>query len=220
MKGAVESEAYAKVGEFAYLEVVSLESVGAFLANGTPKDLFLPFREQTRDLRVGDFVIVYLFIDNTGRECASMRTDKYVDKTPGNYHEGDCVPLLIVNQTDLGFRAIIEDRHYGILYANEVFCELRPGQRLDGFIKKVREDGKIDLRLVRTGHKDGDFIGESILAALEAADGFLPLHDKSSAEAIYSRFGISKKKFKMAVGGLLKNKRVRLLDDGLLLVRE
>lgn len=207
---------YARVGQFAFLEVVSTGAFGAFLDVGTDKDVLLPFREQTRDLRAGNRVVVFLFKDNTGRDCASMRTDKYVETDgAGNYQEGDRVALLVESRTDLGYRAIIENRHLGVIYANEVFQPLRIGQRLEGYIKKLRPDGKIDLRLQRTGIKDAKEIGDKVLAAIEDEGGFLRVHDKSSAEEIYERFGVSKKKFKIAVGGLLKQGLVALEDDGL-----
>lgn len=211
----MEHEAYAKVGEFAFLEVVSTGEIGAFLDVGIDKDLLLPFREQTRELRAGDWVVVYVYVDNTGRDCASMRTDKYVQSSPGDYHEEDRVELLIANRTDLGFRAIIENRHYGVIYANEIFRVLETGERIDGFIKKIRPDGKIDLALQQTGNKDAAYIGDQILAAIDAEDGFLPVHDKSPAEEIYDRFGVSKKKFKAAVGGLLKRGCIVFEDEGI-----
>jgi uncharacterized protein len=166
-------------------------------------------------VRVGDFVVVYVYVDNTQRVCASMRTDKFIDRNPGDYREGQHVELLIVDRTDLGYRAIIEDRHYGILYANEVFRPLHPGQRVDGFIKVVREDGKIDLTLVQERHLDAAYIGDQILTQLKEEGGFLPVHDKSPAEEIYRRFGVSKKKFKMAVGVLYKQGRIAIEPDGI-----
>ena len=207
--------AYAEVGQFACLEVSSVQPIGAFLDWGMPKELFLPFREQTRDLEAGDFVVVYLYVDNTQRTCASMRTNKFIDKEPGDYYPGQRVQLLVSDKTDLGFRAIIEDCHYGMIYSNEVFCQLTIGQRVDGFIKFVREDGKIDLTLVQTGHRAADDLGKRILEKLDDHGGLLSVHDKSEAEEIYDLFGISKKKFKMAVGGLLKKGLIKIAADGI-----
>lgn len=213
-----EPMAYAEVGQFACLEVVSVEPIGAFLDRGLSKDLFLPFREQTRHLEPGDYVVVYLYVDNTQRVCASMRTNKYIEKGPGDYREGDRVQLLIADRTDLGYRAIIEDSRYGILYANEVFRSLSIGQRIEGFIKRIRPDGKIDLRLEETGHRAAGNIGDRIADELERHGGFLPVHDGSPAEEIYDLLGISKKKFKMAVGGLYKKGVITLEPDGIRLL--
>lgn len=208
----------AEIGQFACLEVVSTGAFGAFVDVGREKDVLLPFREQTRDVRPGDWVIVYLFKDSTNRDCASMRTDKFLERTSDEYEVDDRVSLLIESRTDLGYRAIIENRHLGVLYANEVFQALKIGQRIDGFIKNIRPDGKIDLQLQRNGIKDARDIGQKILDELYAERDFLPLHDKSSAEEIYARFGVSKKKFKMAVGGLLKRRLISLDDRGMRLL--
>lgn len=213
-----EPKAFAEVGQFAYLEVVSVEAIGAFLDRGLPKDLFLPFREQTRCLEPGDFVVVYLYVDNTQRVCASMRTNKYVEKDPGDYREGDRVQLLIAGRTELGYSAIIEDRHSGVLYANEVFRPLSIGQRVEGFIKGIRPDGKIDLALEQSGHRAAGSLGDLILEKLNDHDGFLNVHDGSPAEEIYELLGISKKKFKMAVGGLYKKGVISLEPDGIRLL--
>lgn len=210
-----EPIAFAEVGQFACLEVVSVQSIGAFLDLGIAKDLFLPFREQTRSLREGDYVVVYLYVDNTQRLCASMRTNKYIDTAPGDYEVGQPVDLLIAGETDLGYRAIIEDRHYGMLYANEVFRRLRYGDRVRGFIKAVRPDGKIDLSLERSGYRAAGDIGAQILEKLDDHGGFLSLHDGSPAEEIYDALGISKKKFKMAVGALYKKGAIELEPNGI-----
>jgi predicted RNA-binding protein (virulence factor B family) len=205
----------AQVGEFAHLTVAALEPVGAFLDWGLPKDLFLPYSEQTRDLQAGQDVIVYVYLDNSQRISASMRLERHLDKTPGNYKEGQSVELFIMSKTDLGFKAIINGRHVGVLYSNEVFQPLEHGQRLPGVIKKVREDGKIDLSLQKLGHKAAEDIGPKILELLKAKGGFLPYDDKTSAEIIYEVFGVSKKKYKMALGGLYKQRLITIDPDGI-----
>lgn len=208
----------AKVGEFACLRVVSLSSVGAFLDWGLTKDLFLPFAEKTRALRVGENCLVYLYLDNTGRICASMRVDRYIDKTPGGYTVGQSVNLIIARTTDLGINAIINERHWGILFSNEVFERVYPGQKMQGYIKQIREDGKIDLTLHKTGTAGADDIGEKILRALKDEDGYLEINDKTSAEIIYEYFGVSKKKYKIALGNLYKKRLITVDDDGIRLV--
>lgn len=212
---ATTSTPRAQVGEFAMLQVVAVEKVGAFLDWGLPKDLFLPYAEQSRNLRVGQKVLVYLYLDKSARISASMRLERNTDKTPGTYEPGQAVDLLIIGKTDLGFKAIIEGRHLGVIFANEVFQELQYGQQLRGFIKKVREDGKIDLSLQASGMAGTPELEEKILAALHEEGGYLEITDKAAAEFIHERFGVSKKKFKIALGGLYKKRLVSVDDDGI-----
>lgn len=205
----------AQVGEFAMLRVVAVEKVGAFLDWGLPKDLFLPYAEQSRALRPGQKVLVYIYLDKSARLAASMRLERNTDKTPATYQAGQAVDLLIIGKTDLGFKAIIEGRHLGVLYTNEVFQELAYGQRIRGFIKKVRDDGKIDLSLQAPGMAGTPDLEKKILEALRQEGGFLEITDKAAAEFVYERFGVSKKKFKIALGGLYKKRLVRIDDDGI-----
>lgn len=209
---------FAMVGEFTCLRIKSLERVGAFLDWGLPKDLFLPHGEQTRDLRVGQYVVVHVHLDKSDRISASMRLDRYMDKEPGSYQPEEAVELFIAAKTDLGYKAIINSRHWGMLYGNEVFQPLEHGQRLKGFIKQIRPDGKIDLSLQPPGHKGAEDIGDKILEALRGKGGFLPLTDKTAPETIYRMFGVSKKKYKMALGGLYKRRLVRVEEAGVRLL--
>lgn len=208
----------AQVGDFACLEVVSLEPVGAFLNWGLPKDLFLPFRERTRTLKIGQTVVVYIYLDNTDRICASMRLDKYVDPHPGQYKEGETVELFIAAQTDLGFKAIINGAHWGMIYNNEIFQPIEHGQKLSGFIKKLRDDGKIDLSLQSLNAPAPKDLAAQILIKLKSENGFLAVNDKTPAEKIYQLFGVSKKKYKIALGGLYKKRLITVEDDGIRLV--
>lgn len=205
----------AEVGQFAVLEVVAVEGIGAFLDWGLLKDLFLPFAEQTRDLRIGMEVVVFLYLDKSTRISASMRIDRNINKELGPYNEGQSVDLIICGKTDLGYKAIIEGTHLGVLYENEVFQALHYAQRISGFIRKIRADGKIDLSLQKTGHQAGGEIEPLILAELEKNSGFLPINDKTSAELIYEMFGVSKKKYKIAIGGLYKKRLIVIADDGI-----
>jgi uncharacterized protein len=209
----------AMVGEFALLKVVSLEQVGAFLDWGLPKDLLLPFAEQTRDLRIGDDVIVFLYLDRSDRISASMRLQRHVQKDTSTYQTGQEVDLMIAAKTDLGFKAIVNGAHFGVLYEDEVFQTLHYGEKLKGFIKLVRPDGKLDLSLTRSGHRAAkDEIAPKILELLKAEGGFLPINDKTSAEKIHELFGVSKKKFKIALGGLYKQRLIKVEDEGIRLV--
>ncbi|MGZ3774849.1 MAG: CvfB family protein [Bdellovibrio sp.] len=206
---------FAMVGDFASLKVKAKESVGAFLDWGLPKDLFLPFSEQTREIRAGHYVVVYVYLDKSDRISASMRLDRHIDKEPGEYVEGQSVDLMIAAKTELGFKAIINNRHWGVLYPNEVFQTLDIGQKVKGFIKKIRDDGKIDLSLSQLGYKAAEDISEKILEVLKAKNGFLSVTDKTSPETIYKLFGVSKKKYKMALGGLYKKRLITILEDGI-----
>lgn len=206
---------FVMVGDFAHLKVKAKESVGAFLDWGLPKDLFLPFSEQTREIRVGQYVIVHVYLDKSDRIAASMRLDRHIDKEPGEYEENQNVDLMIAAKTDLGFKAIVNNRHWGILYENEVFQRLDIGQKLKGFIKKLRPDGKIDLSLSRLGYKAADDVAEKIMEVLKAKGGFLNITDKTSPEVIYQIFGVSKKKYKMSLGGLYKKRLITISEDGI-----
>ncbi|WP_374030223.1 S1 RNA-binding domain-containing protein [Bdellovibrio bacteriovorus] len=211
---------FAQVGDFAKLRVKAIERVGAFLDWGLSKDLFLPYSEQTRELRVGQYVIVHVYLDKSDRISASMRLDRFIEKEGAEYKEEEKVQLFIAAKTDLGYKAIINGRHWGVLYNNEVFQDLDYGQKVDGYIKKIRPDGKIDLALQKAGHKAAsDDIGPLILNLLQEKGGFLPVNDKTSAETIYDLFGVSKKKYKIALGGLYKQRLITVDDDGIRLVK-
>lgn len=215
---ATTEKPLAMIGEIQVLRVVAVESIGVFLDWGLPKDLFLPHAEQISPLRTGQEAIVCLYLDNTNRICASMRTEKHMPKIPADYKEGQSVDLLIAGKSDLGYKALINGQHWGILYQNEVFQTLRYGQRTKGFIHNVREDGKIDLNLQKTGHKAADDIAPKILELLDKAGGFLAVTDKTAPEKIYAMFGVSKKKYKIALGGLYKQRLITVEDTGIRLV--
>lgn len=217
---ATTQKPLAQVGEFATLKVVSLSSVGAFLDWGLAKDLLLPFAEKSRPLRVGETVLVYLYVDKSDRISATMRVEKFASSDKPEYEEGQAVDLIISRKTDLGTSAIINGKHLGMLFANEIFEQLIPGQRLQGYIKKIRPDGKIDLSLHQTGIKDADEIGQKILALLKEHGGFLEINDKTSPDLIYDYFGVSKKKYKIALGGLYKKRLITVDDDGIRLAQE
>lgn len=222
---ATTEKPLAQVGDLTVLKVTALSQVGAFLDWGLAKDLLLPFREQSGDLAVGDRIIVAIYIDKTDRIAASMRMDKYVSKVvdlAGDdedlFKPNQKVDLIIASRTDLGFKAIVNGTHWGVLYPEEVFQKLQYAQKLTGYIKQVRPDGKIDLTLQKIGHHSSEDIGPQILARL-ATDGFLPVNDKTSAEIIYDYFGVSRKKFKMALGALYKKRLITIEADGIRLVK-
>jgi hypothetical protein len=211
----------AKVGEFAYLKAVARTHVGAFLDWGLEKDVLVPFAEQHRPMEVDTSYLVYLYLDkNDGRIVASSKIDKFLDdETPHDFTPQQQVDLIIANSTDLGFKAIINNSHWGVLYKNDVFQTLSFGQSKKGFIKRIREDGKIDLSL-QGGKETRDKYTKIILNYLEKQDGFAPVHDKSRPEIIADIFGMSKGAFKKAIGGLYKQRIITIEKDGIRLVEK
>jgi uncharacterized protein len=208
----------ALVDDIAWLKVVSLNYVGAFLDWGLPKDLLVPFGEQHHELEVGKSYLVKLFLDNQNRILATTKIEKFIAEENFYFKAGQKVSLLIADKTDLGIKAIINNSHWGMLYENELFQPVQKGQKLDGFIRQIREDNKIDLTLHQPGYGKVDELTDKILARLNNNQGFLPLSDKSPPEAIYNAFGVSKKVFKQAIGALYKKKLVLIEKDGIRLV--
>jgi uncharacterized protein len=216
---ATTEKPFAMVEEFALLEVVSVTPVGAFLNWGLPKDLFVPFREQRQPMEEGKKYLVYIYVDtNTKRIAASSKIEHYLDNIPVDYDIEEEVDLIIVNETDLGYNAIIDNSHLGVIYKNEVFQPLSPGDKLPGFIKKIRTDGKIDLSLVKAGYEKISEFADRIISELEKHKGFLPLTDKSSPDEIYNVFKFSKKNFKAAIGALYKKRMIAIEGNGIRLL--
>jgi predicted RNA-binding protein (virulence factor B family) len=216
---ATTEKPLAQVEEFALLEVVSVAQVGAFLNWGLPKDLFVPFREQRKPMEVGEKYLVYVYLDtDTKRIAASSKIENYLDNIPVDYDENEEVDLIVINETDLGYNAIIDNSHIGVLYRNEVFQKLNPGDRVQGYIKKIRTDGKIDLRLDKIGYEKIGGLADLIISKLNQSDGFLSFTDKSSPEEIYRVFKVSKKNFKAAVGALYKQRLITLEENGIRLL--
>lgn len=210
----------AKVGQFANFEVVSInEKVGAFLDWGLSKDLLLPYREQISDPHVGDRCVVYVVVDElSGRIIASEHLSEFTNKEPAEYEQEEEVDLLIIDETPLGYKAIINDKHLGLLYRTDLSEALDYGQWIVGYVTKVREDGNIDLRRDRAGYSRVEPIGEQILKALQANGGSMPFNDKSSPESIRAEFDVSKQAFKRAIGALYKQKLIRIEGEGIVLV--
>lgn len=210
------------LGEFAYLQVVALTPVGAFLDWGLPKDLLVPFREQKsrEGMAVGRSYVVRVIRDpESGRIVATTRLARHLDQEPPAYQPGDEVDLMIYGLTELGTKAIVNGAHTGLLYANETFRRLHVGERTRGYVVRVRpHDRKIDLSLYPPGRDWIEALAGEILFELETAGGFLALHDKSPPEAIHATFGASKKAFKQATGQLFRQRRITLEADGIRLV--
>lgn len=209
----------AQVGGFASLKVAEINSVGLFLDWGLPKDLLLPHSEEKRPLQVGDYCVVHVYLDKRSKRItATARLDRYLDNTPPRYKVGDAVDLLVVEKTDMGFKAIINNQHWGLIHKNEVFKFLRNGMQEKGYIKELRADGKISLSLQPVGQEATGSLSQQILARLREQGGSLALSDKSPPEAITQAFGVSKGNFKKAIGGLFKQGLIVIHDDRIELV--
>lgn len=208
---------FAMVGEFAHLQVVSVNPrIGVFLDWGLEKDLLLPLREQVSPLQVGDWRVVRVALDRrSDRIVASARLSRWLSMNRPAYAEGQRVHFIVTGESPLGYNAIIENTHRGLLYRAELAGPLATGQQFDGYVRAVREDGKIDLALDRAGFHRIPPVSEQILTALQAAGGHLPLHDDSASEDIRATFGISKKAFKQAIGALYRARRIVIEPDGI-----
>lgn len=199
----------AMAGDFARLKCLSVAAVGAFLDWGLPKDLMVPFREQKARMEPGKSYLVYVFVDEeSGRLVATTRLSRHLDKTPPPWRGGEKVEIILFGKTPLGYKAIIEQTHTGLLFENQVFQELQPGEKLTAYIADRRPDGKVDLALNPPGRQRVDDLSERILAELQARGGFWPIGDHSSAEEIKEELGVSKRTFKQTIGALLKARRI------------
>ena len=208
-----------QVGEFACLEVAWVNEYGAFLNWGLMKDLFVPFREQKMKMQVGKKYIIHAHLDDESyRIVASAKVDRYLSKEPASYEAGDEVNILIWQKTDLGFKAIIDNKYSGLLYENEIFSSIETGMEMKAFVKQVREDGKVDLILQKPGFEKVDDFAKTLLDYIKEQGGRIHLNDKSPAEDIYDTFGVSKKTFKKGVGDLYKKRLITLHEDGIALV--
>lgn len=203
-------------GQFAKLRCVEVSGVGAFLDWGLPKDVLVPFREQKVRMEPGKFYLVRLFIDEeTGRIIASTRLSRHLDQTPPPWRGGEKVELTLYAKTPLGYKAIIENTHSGLIYANEVFQDLQPGEKLTGYIADRRPDGKIDLSLNPPGRQRFTYLSEQIVSELKARGGFWNIGDHSSAEEIKEELGVSKRTFKQTLGSLLKARKITIEEKGI-----
>ena len=213
---ATTEHPYAQVGEFAYLQVKSTNRVGAFLDWGLMKDILVPFREQKMTMKEGYSYIVYLYVDSESqRIAASAKLDKYLDNVPINYVPNQEVDILVVQRTDLGYKVIINNLHWGMVYHNEIFTNIEKGDKLKGYIKQIRNDEKIDVSLQPFGYEKIDALSQQILDVLKDNDNYLPLSVKSPAETIYNYFSCSKKNFKKAIGALYRKHLILILNNGI-----
>lgn len=205
----------ARVGEFAFLRVIDVNPVGAFLNWGLDKDLLVPRTEQQRPMEKDKSYLIYVKQDNQGRIIASSKLNYFLDKTPAYFKSGEEVNLIVEGQTPLGTKVIINHSHWGLIHSADIFQRLYYGQRMKGYIKTVREDGKVDVALRKVGQDRIHDLTSRILEKLKEEGGFLALHDKSPADAIMRVFGESKKGFKSAIGQLYKQGLIVIEDEGI-----
>jgi len=196
--------------KIATLKVSEVPQAGAFLDWGLDKELLLPFAEQRRPVEAGRYESVLVYLDNSGRLAASSRLDHHLPDQATDFKPWQSVSLLVYQRTDLGFKAVIDDRAIGLIYKDEVFQRVRVGERIDGYIKRIRADGRIDLSLQARSRDGHDDLSNLILDYLKEHDGVSELHDKSSPEDIYRVFKVSKKNFKKAVGSLYKSGAIKI----------
>ncbi|WP_299247755.1 S1-like domain-containing RNA-binding protein [uncultured Cytophaga sp.] len=216
---ATNLEPKIRLHEFACLTCKDVNSTGAFLEWGLEKDLMVPFREQSKAMEVGKRYPVYLYLDErTGRLAASSKIEGFIEKQHVSLEVGEKVQLLICYTSDLGVNVIINNRYKGIIYHNDLFTHISIGDKVEGYIKNIREEGKIDVTLQKTGYSQIEDSAEKILTKLRSAGGVLKLTDKSDSEEIMFRLQMSKKNFKKAIGGLYKQGIIRLEEDGIYLV--
>ena len=206
-----------KLHEFALLKTTSVENVGAFMDWGLEKELMVPFKEQRQNMEQGRWYVVYLDIDEkTDRLYASNKIEKRLQNENLTVEQGDEVDLLVYTKSDLGYSLIINNKHKGLVFDNEVFKELNIGDKLKGYVKEIREDNKIDISLAPVGYSNyNDINANRILDKLNQNDGFIGINDKSSPHEIYDEFGISKKAFKKAAGALYKNRDISIEAKGI-----
>ncbi|NND91176.1 MAG: GntR family transcriptional regulator [Granulosicoccus sp.] len=197
----------------ASLKVVDITNAGAFLDWGLRKNLLLPFAEQRRPLEIGRYESVLVYLDNSGRLAASSRLDLHLPETADDFRPWQSVSLLIFQRTDLGLKAVVDDRAIGLLYKDEIFQRIRVGETHQGYIKRLRHDGRIDLSLQPRNKELQPELGDAIISHLQDHDGVCHLSDRSSPEAIQSLFKVSKKNFKKALSTLYRQRRIIIHPD-------
>ena len=212
---------FATANTFAFLEVKQTNSIGSFLDWGMDKDLMVPFREQQIKMDPGSSYVVYVYVDEkTNRLAASARLNKFIEGNDLTIREGDKVDLLIYSETPLGFNAIINNHYSGLIYKNEIFETIRIGDKVKGFVNRIREDNKIDLRLQKSGFELVDEVKWNILKMMKEGDGLVSLGDNSTPEEIKAKLHISKKAFKKAIGALYRERLIKLTEKGIELTKD
>lgn len=216
---ATTLEPFVQLQSFGFLRCADVTKHGAFMDWGLEKHLFVSFKEQARPMKVNNWYIVYLYLDEqTNRLAGSSKTNQFLQNDHITLESYDEVEILVTHLTDKGANVIINGQHKGLIYLEDIFEDLRTGDRLKAYIKKIRDDHKIDVVLQKQGYRSIEPNAQYILDELKTAGGFLSINDKSSPEAIKELLGLSKKSFKKAIGSLYKDRLILLKDDGIVLV--
>jgi predicted RNA-binding protein (virulence factor B family) len=217
---ATTQQPLVQVGELAYLRVAGINPrVGVFLEWGLEKDLLLPMREMDGPLNPGDRVVVMVVLDErTDRLIASARFNRRLDLKPPHYHEGESVHLMVASKSPLGFNLVVNNAHRGLIYHTEIHGPLKVGDQVQGYVRAIRPDGKLDLALGQAGHRRIGAMSDKVIEVLTARGGRLPYHDNSLPEEIREVFGMSKKAFKQAIGSLFRERKIIIDPDGISLV--
>ena len=207
------------LNDFGYLHCSDVNEFGAFMDWGVQKQLFVPFKEQARPMKVGNWYIVYLSMDEqTNRLVGSSKTNKYLNNDTVTLQKFDEIAIMVTHITDLGANVIVNGKHKGLIYINDIFEDIRTGDTMKAFVKSVRDDNKIDVVLQSPGYRSIEPNANFILEELKAAGGFMSLHDKSDPQDIKNELGMSKKSFKKAIGTLYKDKQILIKADGIELI--
>jgi len=216
---ATTQKPYAVIGEIAYLKVISITPQGAFLDWGLMKDLFVHRSKQISGMRVGGSYLVKLYLDEqTGRIAATEKIEYFLNNENLTVKEGDVVQLIVYRRTDIGYLMIINNQHTGVLHFSDIFRNIGVGDKMQGYIKTIRDENKIDLAVGTKGYARVEDETTKILRLLQENNGYLPYYDKSNAEDIYDFFGMSKKTFKMTIGALYKQQKIELTQTGIKLL--
>jgi len=217
---ATTEEPYAEVGKCAHLKVVSTSDFGAFMNWGVMKDLLVPFKEQRSPMHEGRSYTVFLFIDSSGRIAGSSKLSAHLKEEDDgqSFAEGQAVNLLVASRSDMGYKVVIEDTHLGLIHHGDLLSKIYVGDKLEGYIKSIREDGRIDVTLQPVGEEGRDMLANDIIDFIKAEGGSSDITDKSSPDAIYKAFGVSKSSYKKALGKLYKQKKILIEKDYVKLV--
>ena len=217
---ATTEEPLLALHDFAMLKAVGNTKYGTFMDWGLSKDLLVPFREQNKEMREGYYYLIYLYLDEeTNRLVGSNKITKYLKSIKPDLKYGEEVDLIVWNKTDLGVKVIVNGTHQGLLYNNEIFNEIKMGDRIKGFVKLIREDNKLDISLQKQGYSNIEPNAKKILEKLESNNGFVALNDKSDPTLIVAALGMSKSTFKKSIGALYKLRKISIDKDGIRLLK-
>jgi predicted RNA-binding protein (virulence factor B family) len=216
---ATTIEPYCIAGEFDFLECNQLTQYGAFVEIGLEKDILVPFKQQVQEMYEGNFYVTYVYLDQVSqRLVGSTRLNKFFSETVDDVEKFDKVKLMIYNKTDIGLAVVVNNKYRGLLYDNEVYEDLEIGDKIYGYVKKVREDGRLDVTLQQPGYANVDIQAQKILDKLKENDNFLALTDKTNAEIVKEVLAMSKKTFKKSIGLLYRQRIINIEDDGIRLI--